>query len=146
MTDRATATTLGYTLGLGIALVLSTGLIVAGGNFVEQQREETVRTELEVVGQQLAATLSRADHLHQTSAGTERLVIEHRLPARVSGSGYSVAVPPDEDYIELTATRSDVTVRVNVTTRTDLAASTFNGGDIAVEYDPADDEIEVRSA
>ena len=48
--DRAVSTTLGYVLSLAIASILISGLMLATAGFVEGQREQVIRSELEVVG------------------------------------------------------------------------------------------------
>ncbi|MFC7028484.1 hypothetical protein ACFQH8_15745 [Halomicroarcula sp. GCM10025710] len=69
--DRAVSTALGYVLTLSIASLLVTGLIIAGSGFVEDRREQVVREELTVIGQQIGADLARADRLwwRRTAAG-----------------------------------------------------------------------------
>ncbi|KPN31415.1 hypothetical protein SY89_02161 [Halolamina pelagica] len=61
--DRAVSTTLAYTLTLSITAVLVSGLLIAGGGLIEDQREAITRDELTVSGQQLAGGLEDADRL-----------------------------------------------------------------------------------
>ncbi|PSQ04092.1 hypothetical protein BRC97_11840 [Halobacteriales archaeon QS_6_71_20] len=119
-----------YVLTLGITALLISGLLIAAGGTVEQQREETTREALEVVGQQLTSRLMAADRL--VAANATDVVVRGSFPDSVAGSTYSVAV----------RSGSPPTVVLNAT-RTDVDAS-LSGGDIVVVY--AGGRLEVRSA
>lgn len=142
---RGQSTTLQYTLTLAVATLVVTGLFVAAGDLVTSEREQVVRTELEVVGQQLAGELSAADRLVRSSEGTQALAINVSLPPEVTGAGYTVAVSDDgtDQWINLTAASPDVSVSVRVDTGTDLADGSVQGGDLSIVYDGS--ALEVRS-
>lgn len=138
MTGRAVSTTIGYTLTLVVTTLLATGLLVAGGDLVDDQRERTVRTGLEVVGEQVAAELAAADRLARTTdpgnAQTRR-----DLPETIAGTGYTIDVKlngANERYLVLSTTDPDVSVGVNVTTvkTIDHNSTPIKGGDIRVSY------------
>lgn len=150
---RGAATTVSYVLALGISALLISGLVIAGGNVLSDQRERSSRAGLRVAGQQLAGDIATADRL--VSAGTDvdvRLVSS--LPARVAGESYLVEIRPHPTLsnvavVELTAAESGVVVEVNVRHRTPIRLPTrVSSGDLVVEYD-ADDapaEVVVRDA
>jgi hypothetical protein len=143
---RGTSTAVGYALTLGIATLLVTGLVVAGGTFLEQQREETIRDEMTVIGQQLAADIGAADRLARTEDVGE-VRIRRSLPDRVVGSSYNVELRTDngEDRIHLVSADPAVTVVVDVETSKDLDAGTVQGGAIEIVYDLGDDHLEVQN-
>jgi len=149
MTDqRAVSTTLNYALSLSLATLLITGLLVAGGNFVQDQRERTVRTELRVIGQQISADIATVDRLVQTkeSGSLSTVELERQLPETVSDTTYSVDITEESPVytIILTSTNPDISVGVSINTQTDLSTSTsFSGGTIEIRYPNAEDEIEV---
>lgn len=145
MTDRAVSTTLNYVLSLGIATLLITGLLLAGGTFVDDRRENVVRSELTVVGQQIAADLARADRLVTASAGPTDVRVEQSLPERITGVLYRVSLheSPDQRLV-LNTTEVEVSVAVNVTTRTPLEDSRAEGGDLSIVYDESGGHLEVR--
>lgn len=131
--ERGQAITLNYTISLGLGLLMVTGLLVAGGNFVGDQRERATRAELRVVGQQVAATVASADRLASTTDGDGTVQLSQSLPDKVAGSTYSVELVASGDaHLLLRSTNPDVEVRVEVVNQTDLAASTVGGGDVAV--------------
>jgi hypothetical protein len=137
--DRAVSTTVSYVLTLAIATVLVAGLVGAGGAAVDQQREQTIRQELGVVGAQISNGLSMADRLVRGSATDPSAVsITRQLPSKVVGTGYTVELvdpggsPP---YLVLTASGSDVSVRVEVSTETPVEPTTISGGAVQIEYD-----------
>lgn len=149
-TDRAASTVVSYILTLGITAILVTGLLTAGGSFVDDQRQGTIRDELRVLGQQLASDLSAADRLAR-SGGTE-VSVTRGLPDEVTGVGYHVTVEdstagPNVVDITLRTENPDVSVTLGVHVGTDVGASgggtvTHNGGDLVIELDG--DHLEVN--
>lgn len=143
--ERGVSTTLGYALSLTVATLLVGGLLIAGGGFVEDQRERTVRNELEVIGQQVSADVAAVDRLAQTvESGT--VTVGRNLPERVTGKQYTIAVRTDgaDRYLVLSVDRPEVRVRVNLASETSVAETAVSGGDVRVVYDPSADELEVR--
>lgn len=146
--ERGVSTVVGYAIGLGIATLLITGLLASVGTFIVDQRESTARTELGVIGQQLAADIRVTDTLVRTG-GASPAAVSYRqdLPDRTAGGGYVVSVNPSScGCIVLTSDDPDVRVDVRVTTRATLAASRFSGGDVRVEYDAGTGALEVSAA
>jgi hypothetical protein len=90
--DRGVSTTLGYALTLGISTLLITGLVIAGGTYIENQREQAIRTELNVLGQQVASDVQAADRLSVASDGSGIISVRRSLPDRVAGSTYTLTV------------------------------------------------------
>jgi hypothetical protein len=150
MTDdnRAVSTTIGYVLTLGISTLLITGLLIAGGSFLEDHRDETTRTELTVVGQQIAGLVTSADGLAKSST-VGRFNTTRSLPSSVSGSSYVVRirnVAPDEYEFELEADNG-VSETVRVTTQTTVVVPrNVVGGDLRVHYNTTGDELVVHNA
>jgi hypothetical protein len=142
---RGQSTTLEYTLSLAIATLVVTGLVTASGGFLSDQRTEVVRTELEVVGQQLATELVAADRLTQSGNETRRVVVNRSLPNKVTGESYTIEVEQDgsKGWINLSTQNPDVSVAVRVNTATDLRDSAVDGGDVSIVYESG--KLEVRS-
>lgn len=143
---RAASTTLGYVLALGITSVLVTGLLLGAGGLVEDQRERTVRSELQVVGQMVAADVSAGDRLAR--AGDAAFVIRRDVPRRVAGVSYTIEVVNEsatDTYLRLGTTNPSVTVEVDVALRSTLAEShlSVRDGRVVVTYDPATGRLEV---
>jgi len=143
--NRAVSTTLSYTLSLAIASILVSGLLIAGGNFVEDRQEQVIRDELEVIGQQVAADIGRIDRLVVAADNDPTARLNHTFPARVSGSGYRVSIDPAADELTLESTSPEVSVTVSLTTQTDLGDSSADGGVITVFYDESSRQLEVRN-
>jgi hypothetical protein len=132
-TDRGQAITLNYAVGLGIGVILITGLLIAGGNFVTDQRETAARSELRVIGQQLSADISTADRLAQSADGEGEVSIRRTMPQRVAGTSYNIELVDGSDpALLLNATGVDVRVRVEVTTETSLDGNAIDGGKLRV--------------
>lgn len=134
MTDRAVSTALGYALTLSIATLLVTGLLFAGSGYVEDQRDKAIRSELRVVGEQVAADLAAVDQLAQAS-GTDRVVVQRSLPTRISGSSYTIEVVNGGDpHLVLMSTDPQQTVEIDLVLETGLAGATVSGGEVRIVY------------
>lgn len=135
MNERAVSSTLSYVLALSIAAILVGGLLTAGGGFVTSQRDVVIREEMSVVGQQLAADIEQADRMVNASSGTTVVYVNRSAPDTVARSQYDIRLDADESQLILNSTNPEQTVRINVSTQTDLRDSTANGGAITVTYD-----------
>lgn len=144
--DRAVSSALGYVLSLGITAILISGLLLAGGNFVEGERTRVTGTELDVVGQRLASHLASADRAAMTVRSDGTLVVEAGLPERVAGTDYTIGInettvrtDAQNTYALTLRTRSpDVAVSVSVRTTTPLLNATLNGGSLRIQYSDSD--------
>ncbi|PSQ18727.1 hypothetical protein BRD04_10885 [Halobacteriales archaeon QS_9_67_17] len=143
--DRAVSTTLGYALTLGITTLLITGLLVGMGGFIEDQRERAIRSELEVVGQQLAADVEAGDRF--VGAGDTDFSVQRSLPNDVVGVSYRISVVVDgtDTYLRLTTSNPAVTVEVDMALTASIAETTVTGGQVVVTYDAGSGNLEVRS-
>jgi hypothetical protein len=144
--DRAVSTTVGYALTLGVAALLITGLLIAGGGFLEDQREVTTETQLEVIGEQVSADISSADRLSASDA--DEVKITRNLPDSVTGSQYTISVRTSpQTHLELRSVDPEVTVRVDVAVQeASLVATDIGGGNIQVSYNRTSDELVLRNA
>ena len=143
MADRGVSTALGYVLGLAIITVMISGLFVATGEIVTDEREEAARSELRVLGNRLAADVTTVDRL-ALSAGDAQASLTRDLPETVAGSSYRIALEHDGGgpaAIELTTDDPEVSVTVSVMNGTPIVNSTANGGELVVGYDGSDIEI-----
>ena len=130
--NRAVSMAVSYVLGLSIAFLLIAGLFFAGGDFVQDQRETSVETELRVISEQIAADIESADQLAQTTEnGT--VVVERSVPSRVSGTGYTIAVEGGDDpRLTLTANDPDVEVTAQFSNQTAVEETRITGGSVQV--------------
>lgn len=148
--DRGLSTALGYVLLLAVATLLVSGLLLATGAYVDGQSERTTREGLTISGQQAAGAIETADRLvRSTEADPATLVVEQRLPRRLAGSGYTIAVnvTGSDVVLELSpatarATPAD-TVHIPVSSDTPVDQTTVQGGPIAVTFTGT--ELEVTS-
>ena len=142
---RGVSPVFGYVLTLGISTLLVSGLIIAAGGFVDNQRELTSRSELRVIGQQVSGDIAAADRLVR-SGGTRTNITRH-IPERTVGSQYTVAVRtgggPTPAYLELRAVRPEVTVEVGIANETAVAGSEVGGGGIDIWHNRSADRLEV---
>ncbi|MFB6178316.1 MAG: hypothetical protein ABEI77_01170 [Halorientalis sp.] len=143
--ERGQAITLNYAMGLGIGVILITGLLIAGGTFVNSQRKSAIQTELRVIGQQTAADIATADRLSQSTTDNSTVTMEHSLPNTVAGGRYNIELVDSKDaYLILTTSNPDVRVRVDVVNSTDLKGTTINGGSFRINQ-TASGELELVS-
>lgn len=150
--DRAATSAVSYALIVALTLTLTTGLVLGTETLVENQREDTARHQLEVVGQQLSSTVMAVDRLNATEAEPEVAAVTREFPRRVAGSQYQVGVlVEDADRgrytLFLDAIDSDVNVTVPVRQAdSDLRATRVNGGTLRVVHDPDTDEVVIEHA
>lgn len=143
---RGLSTALGYVLTLGITVILVSGLFVAGGNFVDSQREEVVRTELEIVGEQVATHVNSADRLNESGMGETNVTIEQRFPPSVVGTAYRITLEADDQRLRLTTDNPSTEVTIPLANTTTIADSSASGGQIVIEYDQGEDAVVIDSA
>jgi hypothetical protein len=147
-TDRGVSTALGFVLSLTVTTILISGLLIAGGSLVDGERNQTVRNELRVIGQQMAADLTAADRLARLSdEGT--LQIARGFPETVTGARYTVTVSSvggDAYQLALATRQPDVSVTVGFVSATPVDTGTgFTGGDVVITYDHSVGTLEVQN-
>lgn len=150
MTDeRAVSIPMQYVLLLAIVALLSSGLFVGIGGFVQAQQADAARDGLEVVGNRLASDIASADRLAAPLDGSGALTVSADTPSRVAGATYTITVQDaesDRTEIVLQATNLDVPVIVDIVTDVDIAEGSVSGGPLSLVYDPASDSLEVQNA
>lgn len=139
--QRAVSTTLGYSLVLAITAILVTGLLIAGGTLVEDQRERIADEELSVTAEQLASGIGDADRLSSTdSNGVLRVTVW--LPDRIAGGAYTLELEnqPTDDGQPAKATiiadsqAVDVTAELSIRTTVPVANQTVVGGPVVISH------------
>lgn len=137
MTDRAVSTTLAYAIGLAITTILISGLLIAGGTFVEAQESQAVRTELQVTGQRIAADTAGVD---RTAATVENgsLSVTRTYTDTVVNSEYEVSVERVGDTPTYEFTLEAIDNGETATVRTYSDAPVFTGDTVrggTIEYE-----------
>jgi hypothetical protein len=141
--DRGVSVTVNYILGLSIAFLLVIGLLLTAGDFVTDQRETSIRTEMEVLGEQIATDITMADRMALTTTDNDTVSVRRSLPDRVSGTGYTIAVEGDDDpYLVLISHDPEIRVRAEFTNRTDIEMTRIQGGSIRVTDTDSGLEVE----
>jgi hypothetical protein len=138
--DVAQTTTLSYTIGVAIALVLITGLLIGGSGFVADQGDAAVRAELEVLGQQVATDIEAADRLAVAADGDATVRLGRTVPQTVAGRTYTVELVADEDpFLRLTSSSPTIEVDVEFTNTTSVADTSIDGGPFVVNLTAANE-------
>lgn len=146
--DRGVSTTMGYVLTLAITASLISGLLIAGGSYIENQRDTVARDELQVIGDQLASGLSDADRLAAT--GGDDVRVELWLPTRVAGGTYTIELQNESGTNPVTATitsrstKADVSVEVTVRTTLAVANTSVAGGPVVITARDVDGDSELE--
>jgi hypothetical protein len=135
--ERSVAVTLNYVLVIAISTTLVTGLLIAGGSFVEDQRERVIENELSVIGNHMASNLEQVDRFAAAGSGvTDAAYVNQTLQRSVTGSAYTVQLTTNPDQVVLISLRPEVVVRVNVSVSEPLDTDSFaTGGQMTVYYD-----------
>lgn len=158
MTDRATSVTINYTLSLVVVTVLMAGLLVGASNHLDTQRERTIRSEFDVLGNRLAADIGAADALAQRTAGTtdDVMVLRTSLPSETAGASYEIAVNATDlgghylVVVRFVSLGTSANREVTLKSRTPVLNSTLSGGSYQIEYvdddgDGVPDSLEVEN-
>lgn len=112
--DRAVSSAVGYTMTLGIALILMSGLIVAGSQMVGSQRSHTTEAQLTTVAEGLAGSLQKADRMVQSGADPTNLQLYRDLPSQLTGSEYLIRVESDRVRLRVPTEEMEVSVPINL--------------------------------
>lgn len=132
--SRAVSTVLGYTLALAITSLAISGLVLASAGHVTESRSSTIRSQLQVVGQELATDLVAADRLVR-SGTTTSLTLTTSLPDRVTGDEYLLTTTGDQPTtITLRAPGAGIEVSVALWIETSVAPARLNGGPVVISY------------
>lgn len=141
--DRSTTSVLNYALMLAIVTLVVAGLLAGVGDLVESQQERAIQSQLDTVGNSLAADIGTANRL-VTRTGGDEVRLRTDIPDTVGGSHYNVEITEagDERY-RLQLRSSAPSVRTTVEVRSSLdVTGTVDGGRVLIEYD-GDGELEV---
>ncbi|WP_313690855.1 DUF7266 family protein [Halorarum halobium] len=140
-TDRAATSALTTVLTAAITTVLISGILIAGGQLVEDQRGNSIDRQLETIGERLVEELVRAEQI--AAAGSNvRVSFETNHVEQVAGSGYAVSLaadpscPGDADGC-LTLRSVEPTVEVTIPFDSDVPVGpgSASGGAVRVVFD-----------
>jgi len=138
---RAVSVTVGYVMTLAIGAILLSGVAIGVGGVVESQTERTVESDLSVLGQTAAPNVESADRLARASevdrstdpgATAANVSVVVRLPNRVAGVPYEIAV--DDDAVTLRTERPETTLVIDHAARLNVTPATVRGGSIQLAY------------
>jgi len=133
--DRGQTVALNYTFGIAIATVLLTGLLIAGGTLVGDQQDRATRAELQVIGQQLAASMEATDRLASTTDRGDTVVFSRDLQRTVAGSTYRIELVEKKDpYLQVTTNDPDIAVTIEFSNRTAVTGNIVEGGNVVFRY------------
>lgn len=146
MNDRGISPVLGYVLTLGIVTLLISGLFIGAGGFVENQNDRAIRSELNVIGNRLAADIAAVDRLALATGASGEASLRTDLPLRTAGQAYEISITDLDGsdsvhVINMTVLELEIEVKVQVKTETDLVNTTISGGNVLIEYDGMDLEV-----
>ncbi len=147
MNSRGISPVLAYVLTLGIITLLVSGLFIGAGDFVENQHERAIRSELEVVGNRLAADIATVDRLAIAGGSESESTLRTDLPSSAAGQSYEISIsdgagPNSVRQVNLTVVEMDISVTVRVKTRIEIVANTVSGGSVNIVYNGS--KLEVR--
>lgn len=135
MGDRGLSTVVNYALMLLVVGLLVSTLLVGMTNHVGTQHDRVVRSELAVVGNQLAGDLTTADRVAGTVGANGTLELETELAQRVGGETYVITIDrvgSNRTELRLTTDEPDVTVTVSVKTDHTIEEGRYHGGELTV--------------
>lgn len=147
--DRGVTMPINYLLVIGVMALLSTGLLMTTSSYVENQQDQTIRSELEVIGNTLAGELAKIDRLAQRTGTTGEIEMEVKIPSQVAGSHYQIQIVAggsDMYFIELSSANPEISVTISLKSRTTISEGSIDGDDLIVTFDTATGKLEVTNA
>jgi hypothetical protein len=129
---------------LAIVTLLVAGLLTGMGDLVQSQQERAVRSQLDTVGNRLAADIGTASRLVDR-AGANQMRLRTEIPDTVGGSYYTVDVTNlDGTRYRLELRSSDPEVRTTVEVRSPMPVrGSVSGGRLVIQYDSDSGELVV---
>lgn len=123
-------------LTIGISTILVTGILLGGGQLIENQKESIAREGLVDIGSGIAADLVRLDQFN-TSSLDSNIAFTSRYPDRIADEQYRIKLVPTSSrtniYVNLTS--SDYSTVVRFQNQSNVCPSTADGGRLTVRYD-----------
>lgn len=150
--SRGVSTVVGYILAISITTALVAALSLSVGGVIDTQKEAVMETQLQIIGEQSATTITEVDRTvthNDGNVGTIRREID--LPSRVAGEQYNMTVSESGDHYQITvrAVGSEQIVvaatSFDTTTDIDVGGSTVQGGTVVVEYDESSDQLVISN-
>jgi hypothetical protein len=140
---RGVNTTVGYVLALGITTVLISGLLVAASGTLDAQQQSVIRSEMKVVGEQTAISMTAADRFtaaERDTTGTTAYEVSLLHPDDFAGEQYSIRVEeydPTNNLYRLVLRTNSPVVEQQVVFRsmTPVRETTVNGGALKITLD-----------
>lgn len=148
--NRAVSTVVSYGLILGIVTLLVAALFISIGDFTRDQREQTTRSSLIVVGTGIASDLETVDRLAIRSGQSGNVSLTAHPPGQVAGSLYDIEITEvagDGRYeITLRSFNPKVSATVEARTSVPIEPVTVDGGNVEIIFDATRGTIEVDDA
>lgn len=127
--SRAVSVTLDYVIMLGISTIAIAGLVTGAGAVLDDHSQATAQTELEAIGETLAAEIESLDRAE--SVGTVDAEYDLKFPRSVAGSGYSISLQADEQTLELRTQAPPAESRIELSIdRLSIETTTISGGSL----------------
>lgn len=149
MDERGVSTVVSYVLVLGIAALLVSGVFTATGVVLDREHEQSVRSGMEVVGNQVAADIAVADRLATHAGASGNVTVTSDLQGQIARSTYRIEIAEagGEGQYVLTLRSADPAVELSITARseTPIETGTVDGGSIEIVYDSEAGTLEVRN-
>lgn len=158
MRDRGVSTVVSYVLSLAIVALLTTTLLSSFAPFVTDQQQDAAQSTLSVLGNDVAGDVATVDRLATRPGENETVTLRTRLPDRVAGSRYEIAVenstadggPPYDYELRLRTNDFEASAVVPLRTRTPVVerprTDPLDGGALRIAYDATADRLVIRHA
>lgn len=143
--ERGVSFTVSYALTIAIATILVSGVIATAGFIVAEQRESAIQDELQVVADDIAATVMAADRL-AVAGNSSNLTVTRSYPEESVDQPYTVRIEGiGPGAVVTVSTQSpEVVARAPLRNRTAIANASVTGGTVRVVYRSATDELTIE--
>ena len=132
---RAVSPAVTQALTIGISTILISGLLLGGGQYIEERQENTVRTGLQDIGSGVTSDLVRLDQF-PTGSLDDDISFTSEYPSRLGDQGYRIEVESGSPVtIHVNSTAESISTTIRFESQSEVCDSTVDGGTIAVAYD-----------
>jgi hypothetical protein len=141
---RGVSVTLNFALSLLIAGLLLSMVMMATKSLVDSQKDQTVRSELRVIGEKVASSLMTADRLAESGASSVTVFVDasnragsvgYEIRINATAAGSELILEPNREFSE---------VHIDFRNSTEIATDVVNGGDMEIVLTDAG-RLEVNS-
>lgn len=130
--ERGVSSVQSYAILLAVSSIILIGISSGAASIVDTNQDRAAQSELNVIGNKVAAEVMQVDSLRSISGGAPSSHSWVSLPGSVAGGQYIIEIQEDPDRVIVRSVTTDKTATVPMEVENDLEETTIDGGDIII--------------